>query len=64
MWMRSLSEFIENSQDKREIQRALAVKMLLEGYTHVAIQLEFSLNSRTLFAFVQPNLRLSLTQAY
>ncbi|MBD0390686.1 MAG: IS630 family transposase [Nostoc sp. C3-bin3] len=36
--MRSLSEFIENSQDKREIQRALAVKMLLEGYTHVAIQ--------------------------
>ncbi|WP_334879566.1 helix-turn-helix domain-containing protein [Nostoc sp.] len=38
MWMRSLSEFIENSQDKREVQRALAVKMLLEGYTHVAIQ--------------------------
>ncbi|MCC5599826.1 IS630 family transposase [Nostoc favosum] len=36
--MQSLSEFIENSQDKREVQRAIAVKMLLEGYTHVAIQ--------------------------
>lgn len=38
MWMRSLSEFIENSQDKREVQRAIAVKMLLEGYKHQAIQ--------------------------
>lgn len=38
MWMRSLSDFIENSQDKREVQRAIAVKMLLEGYTHVAIE--------------------------
>ncbi|RCJ34987.1 transposase [Nostoc minutum NIES-26] len=38
MWMRSLSDFIENSQQKREVQRAIAVKMLLEGYTHVAIQ--------------------------
>ncbi|MEA5506916.1 hypothetical protein VB735_28230 [Halotia wernerae UHCC 0503] len=27
-------EFIENSQDKREIQRAIAVKMLLYGYKH------------------------------
>lgn len=48
MWMRlreaqcpkgqSLSEFIEDRQDKREIQRAIAVKMLLEGYKHEAIQ--------------------------
>ena len=38
MWMRSLSEFIENSQDKREVQRAIAVKMLLEGYKHEAIE--------------------------
>ena len=38
MWMRSLTEFIENSLDFREIKRALAVKMLLEGYKHAAIQ--------------------------
>ncbi|OKH58208.1 transposase [Scytonema sp. HK-05] len=34
----SLTEFIENSSDFREIKRALAVKMLLEGYKHAAIQ--------------------------
>ena len=38
MWMRSLSKFMENSQDKREIQRAMAVKMLFEGYKHEASQ--------------------------
>lgn len=37
MWMRSLDEFIENSQDKREVQRAIAVKMLLCGYKHEQI---------------------------
>lgn len=37
MWMRSLEEFIENSQDKREVQRAIAVKMLLYGYKHEEI---------------------------
>lgn len=37
MWMRSLTEFIENSQDKREVKRAIAVKMLLSGYKHEAI---------------------------
>lgn len=37
MWMRSLTEFIENSQDKREVKRAVAVKMLLSGYKHEAI---------------------------
>lgn len=35
--MRSLDEFIENSQDKREVQRAIAVKMLLCGYKHEQI---------------------------
>jgi len=35
--MRSLEEFIEKSQDKRELQRALAVKMLLCGYKHEEI---------------------------
>lgn len=35
--MRSLDEFIENSQDKREVQRAIAVKMLLSGYKHEQI---------------------------
>ena len=37
MWMRSLDELIENSQDKREVQRAIAVKMLLCGYKHEQI---------------------------
>jgi putative transposase len=37
MWMRSLEEFIENSQDQREIKRALAVKMLLCGQKHSTI---------------------------
>ncbi len=45
MWMRSLLEFIENSQDKREVQRAIAVRMLLEGYTHVTIQSILSVSS-------------------
>ena len=35
--MRSLQEFIEKSQDKREVQRALAVKILLCGYKHEQI---------------------------
>ncbi|MEH2045466.1 hypothetical protein [Nostoc sp.] len=30
--MRSLTEFIEQSQDKREVKRAIAVKMLLSGH--------------------------------
>lgn len=37
MWMKSLENFIKNSQDKREIQRATAVKMLLCGYKHEEI---------------------------
>lgn len=37
MWMQSLTEFIENSQENREIIRANAVKMLLCGYKHEAI---------------------------
>lgn len=34
MWMQLLENFIKDSQDKREIQRAMAVKMLLCGYKH------------------------------
>lgn len=34
MWIQSLEDFIKNSQDKREILRANAVKMLLCGYKH------------------------------
>jgi putative transposase len=37
MWMQLLENFIKNSQDKREIQRAMAVKMLLCGYKHEEI---------------------------
>ncbi len=37
MWMRSLTEFIDNTKNKLEIQRATAVKMLLSGYTHKEI---------------------------
>jgi putative transposase len=37
MWMQSLANFIKKSQDKREIQRATAVKMLLCGYKHEEI---------------------------
>jgi len=37
MWMRSLTEFIKKSQDKRQVKRAIAVKMLLSGYKHEAI---------------------------
>jgi transposase len=34
MWIQALDDFIENSQDKREVTRAMAVKMLLCGYKH------------------------------
>ncbi|BAZ18670.1 transposase (plasmid) [Calothrix sp. NIES-4071] len=34
MWIQSLEDFIKNSEDKREILRATAVKMLLCGYKH------------------------------
>ncbi len=37
MWMQLLDNFIKNSKDKREIQRATAVKMLLCGYKHQEI---------------------------
>ena len=37
MWMQSLEQFIENRQDKREIKRAIAVRMLLSGYKHDVI---------------------------
>jgi hypothetical protein len=37
MWMKLLENFIKNSQDKREIQRVTAVKMLLCGYKHEEI---------------------------
>lgn len=34
MWMQLLTNFIKNSQNKLEITRAMAVKMLLLGYRH------------------------------
>ncbi len=34
MWMQLLTDFIKNSQNKLEITRATAVKMLLLGYRH------------------------------
>lgn len=37
MWIQSLEDFIKNSQDKLEITRAIAVKMLLRGYKHKEI---------------------------
>ena len=37
MWLQALDDFIKNSQDKREITRAIAVKMLLCGYKHKEI---------------------------
>ncbi len=37
MWIQALDNFIKNSQDKREITRAMAVKMLLCGYKHKEI---------------------------
>jgi putative transposase len=37
MWIQLLEDFIRNSQDKREITRAMAVKMLLCGYKHKEI---------------------------
>lgn len=37
MWMQSLDDFIKQSLDKREITRAMAVKMLLCGYKHTAL---------------------------
>jgi putative transposase len=37
MWIQSLEDFIRHSQDKREITRAMAVKMLLLGYKHQEI---------------------------
>lgn len=37
MWMQSLNNFIQNSQEPREIRRAMAVKMLLCGYKHQEI---------------------------
>ncbi len=37
MWMQSLTEFIDNTKNQLEIQRATAVKMLLSGYTHKEI---------------------------
>lgn len=37
MWMQSLDNFIKQSFDKREITRAMAVKMLLCGYKHKEI---------------------------
>ena len=34
MWIKLLEDFIKNSADKREITRAMAVKMLLSGHKH------------------------------
>jgi putative transposase len=37
MWIQSLEDFIKHSLDKREVTRAMAVKMLLCGYKHKEI---------------------------
>ena len=37
MWIQLLDDFIKNSQDKLEITRANAVKMVLCGYKHQEI---------------------------
>lgn len=45
MWIQSLEDFIKHSVDKREITRAMAVKMLLCGYKHKEIMPILSVSS-------------------
>lgn len=45
MWIQSLDNFIKTTQDKLEIKRATAVKMLLVGYKHKDIMPILSVSS-------------------